>query len=248
MELFGHRQVAEGYARARPRFHSEVIDRIRETLGLAERLDRALDVGCGAGLSTVPLMGLARSAVGVDAAADMVAAAERVPGVHYLVSCGERLPFAPGTFGVVTVAGAINWIDRRSFLPEANRVLVQRGWLAVYDGAEMGAMVGNDDFAVWYRDEYLRRLPRPPRDESRIEAAEAANGGFELVRHQDYALDLSAYVAFMLTQSNVTRAVEERGESTAEIGAWMTERLEAIFAGREQRLLFGGYIWCLLKR
>ena len=246
MDLFGHGRVAREYAQFRPRFHSEVIARIGEALGLRSRMPRALDVGCGTGLSTSPLIRLAHIAIGVDPAWPMVSAAEPEADVHYLVSAGEQLPFSGGTFSAVTVSGAINWIDRRRFLPEAHRVLVESGWLLVYDGAEMGAMVGSEGFAEWYRGEYLQRLPRPARDESQIGESEARGGGFALADTQDYALELPftlpAYVGFLLTQSNTTAAVAQRGETVEAIRCWLTESLQSLFRGEEQKMLFGGYI------
>jgi predicted TPR repeat methyltransferase len=59
--------------------------RIGETLRLQSRVPRALDVGCGTGLSTLPLTCLAHTAIGMDPARHMVAAAESEFGVHYLV-------------------------------------------------------------------------------------------------------------------------------------------------------------------
>jgi len=85
MDLFAHSHVAQGYARCRPRFHAEVMARIGETLSLQSRVSRALDVGCGTGLSTLPLTCLAHTAIGMDPARHMVAAAESEFGVHYLV-------------------------------------------------------------------------------------------------------------------------------------------------------------------
>lgn len=251
MGLFEQGHVARGYAHCRPRFHAEVISRIGETLGLRGRMPRALDVGCGTGLSTSPLTRLAQTAIGVDRARQMVSAAAPEAGVSYLVSAAEQLPFAEATFGAVTVSGAINWIDRHRFLPEAHRVLAESGWLLVYDGAEMGAMVGSEDFGDWYRGEYLQRLPRPARDESQIGEAEAAGGGFTLADTQDYVLELPftlpTYVGFLLTQSNTTAAVAQRGETTEAIRCWLTESLQSLFQGEEKKMLFGGYIWYLQR-
>ena len=52
MTLFSFQRVAEGYATHRPYFHPVVIARIRGYLGLKGKLDKALDVGCGTGLSS----------------------------------------------------------------------------------------------------------------------------------------------------------------------------------------------------
>lgn len=214
MDLFDHDRVARGYAEFRPRFHSQVLDRIRDVPGFPRAIPRGLDVGCGTGLSSVPLTALARTVVGVDRARGMVAVAEPGEGVQYLVSAAEELPFIPGAFGAISVCGAINWIDRSRFLPEAHRLLSPSGWLLVYDGAEMGAMVGRDDFRGWYTQEYQRRLPRPRRDERPIGDSEASAGGFVVVHRDEYVLQLPfalpAYVGFLLTQSNVTAALAQR--------------------------------------
>lgn len=249
MELFGAAEVARGYAASRPRFHSHVVERIRSVLGPRALVARALDVGCGAGLSTAPLLSLAGRAVGLDPSRRMVTQAGSTPGAVYLVAAAEHLPFAPGSFELITASGAINWIDRDRFLPEARRALGDGGWLVVYDGAEQGAMVGEPAFGRWYRDDYLVRLPRPPRDERPIDAREARQSGLYLRETQHYQLewpfDLKEYVEFMMTQSNTTAAVGEGRESAAGIRAWLTTCLEGSFSGRIRPLLFGGYIWYL---
>jgi len=235
-DLLAHARVARGYARHRPRFHPQVVERIAAFTGLAQQgptqQGHALDIGCGTGLSTEALAPLSAHQAGVDAAAT-----------------AECLPFAAGRFSLVAVCGAINWIDRRLFLPEARRVLKERGWLVVYDGAERGAMVGRPAFARWYGDHYLKRYPRPPRDERPVTPEEAARGGLDFVHSEDYTLewpfDLESYVAFMMTQSNITAAVE-RGLAAETVRADLLSSLKPHFSPGQQRLLFGGYI-CYLR-
>ena len=250
-DLFGGQALAQGYADSRPRFHGQVIAQVRSALGLApsDVLERALDVGCGAGLSTSPLRELARQVVGVDGSPDMVAVARDEPAVWHLAAAAEHLPFEARSFELVAVSGAINWIDRGRFLPEAHRVLRGSGWLVVYDGAEQGAMAGEPAFRDWYRERYLARLPRPPRDESILSDEEARGAGFRATQRQTYALewpfDLGAYVEFMLTQSNVTDAVREGRESVDGVRGWLCDSLAPLFGEGERGLLFGGYIWIL---
>jgi ubiquinone/menaquinone biosynthesis C-methylase UbiE len=85
--------AAAGYASARPHLHPEVFAHVREKLRLAARLKRALDVGCGTGLSSVALLDLAQEVVGVDASRDMLRHARRAVGVRYVASGAEALPF-----------------------------------------------------------------------------------------------------------------------------------------------------------
>ena len=54
---------------------------------------RALDVGCGTGLSSVALLDLAGEVVGIDAALAMLRHASRAQGVRYVASGAEALPF-----------------------------------------------------------------------------------------------------------------------------------------------------------
>jgi len=246
--LFGHSRVARGYTAARPHFHPEVIRRIGQHVN-ARHLERALDVGCGTGLSTTPLAAIARRMVGIAAALDMIIAAAPAPGISFLVSSAEDPPFADGTFDLITVCGAINWIDRQRFLPQDRRLLHAAVTVVIYDGADLASMVDNDGLARWHRDTWLLRLPRPPRNERPLPDDQARRYGFSLDTVEDYVLEwpftLDSYLAFLLTQSNVTHAVERRGESAADIESWLRRDLHPLFAGQQQRLRFGGYMWYL---
>lgn len=253
--LFGDARVARGYAAARPRFHSHVIERIEPRLGPVER---ALDVGCGAGLSTTPLARVARQVVGIDGVRAMVAAAGRDDGgggdagrIRYAAGWGEHLPFLPASFGLVSLCGALPWVDRARFLPEAARVLMPRGWLVVYDGMDLFSMVDSDGLAAWHRDTWLPRLPRPPRDERPLSAEEAGSHGFVLESWETYAREWTArlpdYVDFLMTQSNVTAAVG-RGDDVEALRRWLRDGLSPLFGDEERRLRFGGPIGLLRRR
>ena len=255
--LFVTSRVAEGYAESRPRFHGNVLSRL--ALKSPDfSCFRALDVGCGTGLSTLPLRDFASQVIGIDRSAAMLAAAEHAPGVRYVAASGEGLPFVDGAFDLLSVAGAINWIDRKLFFAESWRVLRAGALLWVYDGAEQGAMIEEPSYRAWYVNQYLSRFPRPPRDERPITDEEAANYGFELLAGDSYQLEIplsaSAWVAFLMTQSNVTHALEQTQMTADATKRWFHDSLGRYFggregsAGRERRLLFGGPIWCLQRR
>lgn len=128
VNLFDTPAAAEGYAKARPPLHARIVERI------ALSAATVLDVGCGAGLSTAPLVRLSPCVFGVDPFPEMLKWADRiVPGAHFVTARAESLPFRDGTFDLIAAAGSLNYTDPARSFPELRRVLKPQGTLAVYD-------------------------------------------------------------------------------------------------------------------
>ena len=84
-------RLAAAYAFDRPPIH----ERILRSAHLAGHADRALDVGCGAGLSTAALSPLARRVTGLEPIPAMLAHRRTVaPRARFVIGQAERLPFA----------------------------------------------------------------------------------------------------------------------------------------------------------
>ena len=130
VNLFAHKSAAERYARGRPYFHATVIRRIKERLSLNSPFQRALDVGCGTGLSTIAVKEIAAWVMGADSSAEMIYLAPKASAVEYQVANAEP-PFRDLVFDLVTVSQAIHWFGRVSFLQETRRVTRSEGCLIV---------------------------------------------------------------------------------------------------------------------
>ena len=117
--IFQHDRVAAGYASARPYLHPRVFAQAGEMIGGGPPRRRALDVGCGTGLSSVALLDLAAEVVGIDVARDMLRRAIHADAVSYVASGAEALPFRAGSFDLVVACGSMDWIDRPRFMPRA---------------------------------------------------------------------------------------------------------------------------------
>ncbi|MGH3298748.1 MAG: class I SAM-dependent methyltransferase, partial [Trebonia sp.] len=103
--VYDNERLAVGYAFDRPPVH----ERILRSADLAARADRALDVGCGAGLSTAALAPLARQVVGLEPIPAMLAHRRTVaPQASFVIGQAERLPFTAGSFDLVSAAGSLN--------------------------------------------------------------------------------------------------------------------------------------------
>ena len=250
--LFEHDRVAAGYASARPHLHGEVFARVKDLIRPAVPFPRALDVGCGTGLSSVALCGLARDVTGVDAAVPMLRQASRGDHVHYLASSAEELPFRSGSFDLIAACGSIDWVDRSRFLPRAAELLVAGGWLVPLDFGDAGRSPEMPDLERWYRDVFHKACPTPAAGDPRVTAREAEGFGFTAPADHDFVthctFTAARYSDFLMTESSVIAAVEYGKRPPGEIRAWLEEELSPLFAGESRRITFTGYIQILRKR
>ena len=239
MNYFALASAAERYARGRPYFHRLATARIAAVSG---PVARALDVGCGTGLSTRALAEIAETVVGTDASANMLAEAEPHPRVSYLAAPAEALPLTDASFDLVSVCQAFHWFDQDRFLAEARRVLKPRGWLALYNDGTTGTMTGNDAYAAWNRDHYLRRYPTPPRKDRSSSADRAHQHGFAVITHEEFTHEqtftLEAWTRYLITQTNVIAATDAGTEDIAAVADWISDSLRPLFRNARETFPF----------
>jgi SAM-dependent methyltransferase len=251
-QLFDHARVAEGYAHARPYLHPDVFARVRAWLPAGTRFERALDVGCGTGLSSLALADLAAQVVGIDAATSMLKRARRSTRVRYAASLAEDLPFRPGSFDLVVACGSIDWVDRARFLPRVAELLRPGGWLVPLDFGDRGRSDEAPGLERWYRDVFQRDFPAPPTRDPYVTREEAACHGFsEPVLHefeQSWSFTAQQYAQFLASESAVVARVEYGGARAEDVVATLEADLTPLLGGRERRLVFGGYAQLLQYR
>lgn len=253
MNFFSSKTAAERYTEGRPYFHPLVIEQIRTFLSLTKPVARAVDVGCGTGLSTIALKEIAREIVGVDASPEMIALAERDARIEYRVADALSLPFGESGFDLMTLCSAFHWLEREKFLREAGRVLRSQGWLIVYDNYFSGRMEENAAFETWYRESHVRKYPPPPRTWANFTGEDSGNEGFHLAGQEQYqnkiSFSIEGLIDYLTTQSNVIAAVEVGGADISEVRLWLRENLKPLFGElKEATFLFNGPIWYLEKQ
>lgn len=250
MKLFSAKETATGYATDRPYSHPVVISSIKSYLHLTHKFPLALDVGCGAGMSSLALLEIADNVVGVDSSEAMINSAIQNDNIQYFHCTAEQMPF-DRKFDLVTLAGSINWIDRGRFFSEARRVLKDENYVVIYDNDILGIMQEDKRFEGWYSDEFSGRFPRPPRDESPLLKEEAMEYGFEFEKTEDYTnpiqFDLNSFIKYLFTLSNITSVPEHEAGRAAHIQEWLNGALAPFFAFSRKTIIFGGYIWYLKK-
>src|ERR1700681_4081057 len=102
---FEDRVVAAGYATARPPIHWPILQRALRLLPEGYQRRAGVDVGCGGGDSSAPLVRVVDVAVGIDPSAAMLAAARKT-GIDARFCSGraEALPFQDASLDLIVAA------------------------------------------------------------------------------------------------------------------------------------------------
>ena len=105
-DIFNSTDLGEGYAQWRPAVHPHVVERIVRRVG---PVSRALDIGCGTGLSTRALRPLAGDVTGMEPYVAMLRWSRSIaPEASFVAGAAEEL--APGVLrgcGPVQAAHAL---------------------------------------------------------------------------------------------------------------------------------------------
>ena len=249
---FGTETMASGYANSRPPVHPPVIEEAYRQLGWSTVAQRALDIGCGAGLSTRALGSVAKECTGIEPSEAMLKwSAVVAPDADFAVGMAEALPICDHSVDLLTAAGSLNYVNLDLFFPEAARVLRPLGALIVYDFMPGRRFRHTASLDEWFRS-FMKRYPEPG-SERRILSPEILlelDSGFQMQSYQHFEIGITLtpqfYIDYILTETNVEAAVRN-GVHLEDIRSWCAETLDPIWNGREQEVLFRGYFACMTR-
>ena len=138
--------AARAYDRHRPRYPAQLIDDL-----VAPRVERALDVGAGTGISSRQLANRGVDVLALEPDPRMAElAAEK--GIHTRVAKFEEWDAAEQTFDLVLFAQSFHWVDPDVALAKVRRLLTDRGRLALAWNRLFPVAPSRSDFAPIYRD------------------------------------------------------------------------------------------------
>ncbi|MGY4167834.1 class I SAM-dependent methyltransferase [Bradyrhizobium sp. USDA 4529] len=136
---YHYQTLGEHYDRERPGYPLSAVHEIAKWVRSLRHSSRlVVDVGCGTGIFTRMLADALEGSLevhGLEPSAVMIRRAiettNTLQPICFVEAPAERLPFGDRTIGVITAAGAAQLFDRGRFYAEAQRVLVDRGLLAI---------------------------------------------------------------------------------------------------------------------
>ncbi|ODV90375.1 hypothetical protein CANCADRAFT_56912 [Tortispora caseinolytica NRRL Y-17796] len=168
------------YYSYRPRYPGHFYERLYEYHQGATRL--AVDVGCGPGEASIPLLDKFDEVIGVDPSGPMTEVAKKAFApfggrIKVVRSAAEDLTFlADQSVDLLLIAEAIHWFDHDVFFNEVHRVLRPGGTLAYWayadckytESEEVSRMIydftyGDNELGPYWQvpgHEYLRQMLR----------------------------------------------------------------------------------------
>lgn len=247
--IYDSERLARSYAYDRPPVHPAVVAALRPQL--PQRFKRALDVGCGAGLSTAALAPLTNCAIGIEPVENMLKHRRAVTEqAQFVVAQAEYLPFADASFDLLTAAGALNYADRALFFPEAARVLTEDGVLVIYDFSEGRRLRGDERLERWY-EMFKQRYRSPSGYAMDVCALGYERYGLSLHAYHEIEvavpLNLDGYTRYALSETCIERAIA-RGADESAIRAWCHETLADIFDDQPREVYFDAYCAWVSKK
>ncbi len=244
-------EVAARYTKVRPFFHDEVVERLCNSAGV-ERFQRALDVGCGTGQSSIALAAVADHVAAIDASEEMLRHAPRRPNIAYQLGFAEQLDFQAGEFDLVSAASALHWFDQERFFAQCHKVLAPAGVLAVYNDHFTTHMQDVAACKGWMRTRFAKRFPAPRRGMRDINELKAVEGGFTVAHRASFShlvpFSREGLIAYLLTRSNTLAAIERGEETQPSIADWLGHELAPIVPdGVTGSFIFKCNLWLLRK-
>ncbi|WP_328318789.1 class I SAM-dependent methyltransferase [Streptomyces sp. NBC_00388] len=125
--------AADQYAAGRPSYPPALFDFIEQFSGRPLAGSRVADVGAGTGIATALLRERGADVIGVEPGGAMAARFRAMlPDVPIVRGDGNALPLADASQDLITYAQSWQWTDTARSVPEALRVLLPGGALAIW--------------------------------------------------------------------------------------------------------------------
>ncbi len=121
-QLFGNRAAA--YASFRPHYPDALFQWLAQQ---SPSTERALDIACGSGQASEPLLAHFRQVFACDASVEQLAASETLQATSVFAADATAIPLASRSLDLIIVAQALHWFAGPSFFDEVQRLLKPDG-------------------------------------------------------------------------------------------------------------------------
>jgi hypothetical protein len=211
MQYFTLAEAAKRYEKYRPKVHGIIKSWLEDAAGRSS-FGRGIDIACGTGDSTMPLLALCDQVIGVDASQEMINFAEK-KGLTTRLCSYEDIDL-PDKYDLITTCMAFHWFDPLTAVEKYKSLSADGALWLVYNFVFMGSMA-DQKFNSWLVETYLTDYPAPPRgkyagavptDDPEIRVLKEGKGFVEL------SFTREQLIGYLTTQSNIEAAVKSGRE------------------------------------
>jgi len=215
MSYFTLDEAAKRYDAFRPKVH-DIVGKWLLDAGINYKFKNSLDVACGTGDSTLPLLKLSENVIGIDLSASMLKMAER-KGLS-VKQLGYEKAHELGEFDLITTCMAFHWFDFEEALKAYKQASSGNAIWLIYNFS-FGGSENSDEFNEWFVSTYLKTFPSPQRNGQiadfkqvdDVRCLASGKGVLPIIFADKFEL-----IKYLTTQSNVENAVKS-GASYNEI-------------------------------
>lgn len=226
MPYFTLDEAATRYDLYRPKVHNVIKEWFKDA-GLTGNFENIIDIACGTGDSTVPLLDIGNNIVGIDQSESMLSKAKE-KGLNVKLM-GYEDAHDLGQFDLITTCMAFHWFDFDEALKAYKHASADGAIWLIYNFS-FGGSAQSAEFDEWFMNAYLKEFPSPPRNKQ--------TAGFDGVPDVKQlasdkgqipiTLSRESLIKYLTTQSNVEAMVMD-GMSYEEVEA----KLNGMLAGIE---------------
>lgn len=209
-QFFTTSDVGSRYDQFRPKVHQIVQRWLQEGCG-HRRYNRAIDVACGTGDSSLPLREISDELVCVDSSTEMLAVARRKGLMAHQMDYSDIGNL--GRFDLISTCMAFHWFDGKTAINAYKNASNSGAVWLIYNFAFAGH-ASSDAFNAWFKDDYLVIYPSPPRNNS-SNVAPQDDTHIDLIKSDSGSIPIhftkETLVGYLTTQSNIEYAVQKGG-------------------------------------
>ncbi|RUR30632.1 class I SAM-dependent methyltransferase [Vreelandella nanhaiensis] len=218
--------AGERYDQYRPKTHQAVVQKMQQHLK-GRHFERVVDVACGTGDSTVPLLAIGEEVIGIDSSDEMLAIAQN-RGLSVRKADYTDLP-QQGRFDLISTCMAFHWFNGLRAVASYKAASNPGAFWLIYNFAFAGHTT-SEAFNHWLREEYFKRYPSPPRN--RFEDMTLADDEeLSVIANESGWLPveftLESLIGYLSTQSNIGEAAR-KGRTLDAIASDLCKELSGI--------------------
>ena len=154
MSYFNTAEAARRYDKFRPQVHDQLIREFR-SICRQNSFNRAIDLACGTGHSTIPLKDLSDHVLGLDSSAAMLDFAKQ-KGIDTIRA--EIPNFTPNErFDLISSCMAFHWLPPEETLEFVKQISESKAIWFIYNFSFLGHF-SSEEFNQWYRKKYFKNF------------------------------------------------------------------------------------------